>query len=433
MRFFHFYAARADTGAVLPNALVSVFNTGTSTLAALFDQVGATLVNPTGADANGGVGFSIADGVYDILIAGFQYTAPLQRGVQIYDLPNLTNYVATLAAGFLTYDTLAHLNADLAHGPLQGAQVVSDGTNNGIYQKQGASGAGSWLKISGTSLDAVSAQAAAAVAALAAAVTPQPGSGFGPIFPDGTVPWEIGFELINHPDMNTVRANALLGLLASNLIQGGVGSGFGPLAGDGTALWEITASLINHPDANSMRGNALLGAFAAALIGFRPGGGFGPVNGDGTAPWEIVPGLGLVMPGVAGPADNQEAIAALASRCDALENVAHGVRGYQAVVPDGFAPRYNHILQLGESRAVGIQLPLTPPVAITTSPVTGMVMFSGAGPCRRRGFRLDLCAPRRAGDRLVGQHAIRRDGHRLHRAKHHGDGRRGAPGGRRLG
>ncbi|MDB5620502.1 hypothetical protein [Tardiphaga sp.] len=48
-------------------------------------------------------------------------------------------------SGFLAYTTLESLNEDLAHPQNTGAQVFSDGANNGYYIKTGASGSGSWV------------------------------------------------------------------------------------------------------------------------------------------------------------------------------------------------------------------------------------------------------------------------------------------------
>ena len=51
--------------------------------------------------------------------------------------------------GGLIYSTLAAMNADLAHGANSSAWVIGDATvaNNGIYQKLGASGTGSWTRV----------------------------------------------------------------------------------------------------------------------------------------------------------------------------------------------------------------------------------------------------------------------------------------------
>src|SRR5262245_51090382 len=54
-----------------------------------------------------------------------------------------------LSTGRWIYVSLAQLNADLAHAQFEMAWVIGDTTltNNGIYQKQGASGAGTWARV----------------------------------------------------------------------------------------------------------------------------------------------------------------------------------------------------------------------------------------------------------------------------------------------
>jgi hypothetical protein len=56
---------------------------------------------------------------------------------------------AGLSNGGLVYDTKANMDADLAHDANASAWVIGDPTvaNNGIYQKQGASGSGSWTRL----------------------------------------------------------------------------------------------------------------------------------------------------------------------------------------------------------------------------------------------------------------------------------------------
>jgi hypothetical protein len=57
----------------------------------------------------------------------------------------INDVIAGQQAGAVVYDTLAHLNADLAHAAGTRGEVTSDptSTNNGVYSKSGASGAGS--------------------------------------------------------------------------------------------------------------------------------------------------------------------------------------------------------------------------------------------------------------------------------------------------
>ncbi|MDF1778726.1 MAG: hypothetical protein P1V13_22110 [Rhizobiaceae bacterium] len=61
-----------------------------------------------------------------------------------------------IANGGLIYDTRSNLNADLDHDANASAWVVADSTQSymGIYQKSGASGAGSWSRIAPLPLDA---------------------------------------------------------------------------------------------------------------------------------------------------------------------------------------------------------------------------------------------------------------------------------------
>lgn len=57
---------------------------------------------------------------------------------------------AFTSSGGLIYSSLALLNADLAHGANSMAWVLGDATvaNNGVYRKNGASGTGSWTRVS---------------------------------------------------------------------------------------------------------------------------------------------------------------------------------------------------------------------------------------------------------------------------------------------
>jgi hypothetical protein len=92
MQLIEFYAVRADTGAALPSPTVTVFLTGTSLPASLYDAAGAGLANPFTGGAGGLVAFSAPDGVYDVQIEAGGYSAPKITGLQVVDL-------AALAAG----------------------------------------------------------------------------------------------------------------------------------------------------------------------------------------------------------------------------------------------------------------------------------------------------------------------------------------------
>ncbi|MHB8285346.1 MAG: hypothetical protein ACYDD1_11785 [Caulobacteraceae bacterium] len=92
MQLIEFFAVRADTGSALPSPTVSVFLTGTSAPASLYDAAGDGLANPFTGGAGGLVSFSAPDGVYDVQVQAGGYTAPKITGLQVVDL-------AALAAG----------------------------------------------------------------------------------------------------------------------------------------------------------------------------------------------------------------------------------------------------------------------------------------------------------------------------------------------
>lgn len=70
----------------------------------------------------------------------------------------ITALQASQGAGAIAFDTLAHLNANLAYAANTPATVYNDPTpsNNGVYVKVGASGTGSWTSISSLTLPGVS-------------------------------------------------------------------------------------------------------------------------------------------------------------------------------------------------------------------------------------------------------------------------------------
>lgn len=97
MQYYEFIAARGDTGAVLPLAKITVYLTGTATLATLYDSSGAPLgANPITAATSGLVGFAAANGAYDVQIASSDgtYLAPKVHDLQLYDLAQLDAQVA---------------------------------------------------------------------------------------------------------------------------------------------------------------------------------------------------------------------------------------------------------------------------------------------------------------------------------------------------
>ncbi|MHC1726490.1 MAG: hypothetical protein AB9866_10850 [Syntrophobacteraceae bacterium] len=56
--------------------------------------------------------------------------------------------ISSATAGHIGFETKALMDADLVHAAGTLAEVTNDATpsNNGIYRKEGASGAGSWVK-----------------------------------------------------------------------------------------------------------------------------------------------------------------------------------------------------------------------------------------------------------------------------------------------
>jgi hypothetical protein len=176
MQFIQFTAARADTGQVLGYAKVTVYLTGTSTLAALFNAAGTSIANPTTADATGLVGVAAVNGSYDGVVtsADGSYSSPTILKLQLFDLAAVTQALAAgTFAGMIAKikTTLALLNADLVATAGQLALVYADGTasNNDLYVKLGASGAGSWQGPLGFVSNQIAASVASATASAATA------------------------------------------------------------------------------------------------------------------------------------------------------------------------------------------------------------------------------------------------------------------------
>jgi hypothetical protein len=184
MQFIQFTAARADTGQVLGYAKVTVYLTGTSTLAALFNAAGTSIANPTTADATGLVGVAAVNGSYDGVVtsADGSYSSPTILKLQLFDLAAVTQALAAgTFAGMIAKikTTLALLNADLVATAGQLALVYADGTasNNDLYVKLGASGAGSWQGPLGFVSNQIAASVASATASAASASASASASG----------------------------------------------------------------------------------------------------------------------------------------------------------------------------------------------------------------------------------------------------------------
>lgn len=175
MQTFTFVATAAGTNTPLPGASVSVYQTGTTTFASLYNSSGSPITNPMTADVNGYAVFKVADGTYDIEASSGAYTAPERIQVEIFDLANFSAEIATLQGtvgnGTVGFLTLAALNADLNFGAGTIAQVFSDSTpsNNGTYLKSGISGSGSWSQVSTNTLSSLATAIAAETARAEAA------------------------------------------------------------------------------------------------------------------------------------------------------------------------------------------------------------------------------------------------------------------------
>lgn len=110
----HYLATvRGKTGKVVPGANVSVFETGTTTLADLFSDEPLTLPisNPAQADDCGRVDFYIASGEYDILIQRFDI-----EDTRFDDVSILENAPTGFSPKYMEARLAANQTANLARG-----------------------------------------------------------------------------------------------------------------------------------------------------------------------------------------------------------------------------------------------------------------------------------------------------------------------------
>ena len=96
MQTYVITAVTAATNYPLPGASVTVYLTGTTTLASLYNTSGVPIANPMTADGNGIAAFEVADGTYDIVAQSGSYVGPTRVKVQIYDLAVLASEIQAL-------------------------------------------------------------------------------------------------------------------------------------------------------------------------------------------------------------------------------------------------------------------------------------------------------------------------------------------------
>lgn len=142
--------ARPDTGAVLPYAVVTVYQQDGTTRASLFDAEGAAIGNPLDADINGAISFAALNGTYILraVSADGELTLP-DLTVQVFDLAALATAIAAGGLGGVIgakYATKAARDADLAKddGTIALVYADSEPLNNDLSYKIGSSGSGAW-------------------------------------------------------------------------------------------------------------------------------------------------------------------------------------------------------------------------------------------------------------------------------------------------
>ena len=151
-------SAAYDNGYVIPNATVSVYLTGTTTLATLYSSnslSGGTKTNPLTTDSNGSYSFYAPNGLYDISITNPQGLTITLYAQALSD-PTQVPYIWALSQGVksdgATNDTAA-LQAIINTLAAQGGGVISlaPGTNtkaegivlkSGVFLNTGAAGNG---------------------------------------------------------------------------------------------------------------------------------------------------------------------------------------------------------------------------------------------------------------------------------------------------
>jgi hypothetical protein len=170
--------ARPDTGAVLPYAVVTVYEQDGTTRASLFNAGGSAIGNPLTADINGAISFAAANGTYllSAVSADGDLTLP-QNTVQVFDMQALANAIAAGGVGGVVdvkYATDADMRADNSKAADTIALVYADPDplKNDLYYKVGAAGSAPWSSPLGLMAGLAYTYAQAAAAAVAATRQP---------------------------------------------------------------------------------------------------------------------------------------------------------------------------------------------------------------------------------------------------------------------
>jgi hypothetical protein len=171
--------------------------------------------------------------------------------------------------GGLIYTSLAAMNADLAHGANTSAWVVGDATvaNNGIYQKIGATGTGSWSRVTDLPYSFISASNAGAGTANALVATtaiPLPANDAATLIALNITTNNTGAATVafNGGSPLTIKTNNGNDVAANYLVAGQVVAGY-VSAGTFRLLSDV-ASAADRAAAETAATNAAASAAAAA-------------------------------------------------------------------------------------------------------------------------------------------------------------------------
>ena len=128
MQYFQFTAVNDQTGMKLPNAIVTVYVSGsTTTKPALFNAAGASISNPVTFNNLGQGGFAAADQTVDIYIqsSDLSYTAPPLLNIQLSSPTSVVSFAST--------------SSITAAGAFDGQVAMVGGVGGGLFTWSAAS------------------------------------------------------------------------------------------------------------------------------------------------------------------------------------------------------------------------------------------------------------------------------------------------------